>query len=62
VDRAERVDSLADASPTDVARTYELRFEPSLMLATADGNLAERLDHIFDATELDEALTRLTRS
>ncbi len=59
---AERVDSLADASPTDVARTYELRFEPSLMLATADGNLAERLDHIFDATELDEALTRLTRS
>jgi hypothetical protein len=57
---ADRVDSLADASPTDVARTYRLTYEPSLMLAGRDGTLAERLDHIYDTTELDEALARLT--
>lgn len=59
---ANRVDSLADASPSELARTYRLTFEPSLMLARTDHGLAERLDHIFDVTELDEALTRLSRA
>lgn len=56
---AGQLDSLADASPTEVVRTYELTFEPSLMLARADGTLSERLDHIYDVTELGEALSRI---
>ncbi len=59
---ADGVDSLADANPTEVVRAYELDFEPSLLLAKADGTLSERLDHIFDVTELDEALLRLTHA
>lgn len=56
---ADRIDDLADATPTDLVRTLALRFEPSLMLARPGGRLTERLDHLFDASELDEALTRL---
>jgi len=37
-----------------------LHFEPCLVLAGADGNVAERLDNIFDETELVEALGRLS--
>ena len=55
---ADRIDDLADATPTDLVRTLALRFEPSPMLARPGGRLTERLDHLFDASELDEALTR----
>ena len=37
-----------------------LHFEPCLVLAGSDGNVAERLDNIFDGTELVEALGRLS--
>lgn len=57
---ADRVDNLADASPSDVVRTYQLTFEPSLLLTRPDGTLAERLDHIYDTSELAEALSRIT--
>lgn len=36
-----------------------LTFEPCLVLVDADGTVAERLDTIFDETELAEALARL---
>lgn len=36
-----------------------LTFEPALFLVDADGNLAERLDNIWDASEMREALDRL---
>jgi hypothetical protein len=39
-----------------------LHFEPTLILVNADGTVAERLDVIYDTTELDAALTRLTAS
>jgi hypothetical protein len=36
-----------------------LTYEPSLFLAAPDGTVTERLDLIFDAVELDDALSRL---
>jgi hypothetical protein len=36
-----------------------LTFEPSLFLVTADGVVADRIDNVFDRTELDEAIDRL---
>jgi hypothetical protein len=37
-----------------------LTFEPCLVLAGSDGRVVERLDTIYDATELAESLARLT--
>lgn len=36
-----------------------LDFEPSLFLAAPDGTVTDRLDSIFDGTELDDAVARL---
>lgn len=47
------------ATPTTLARALELTFEPALFLAAPDGEVIERLDHIFDRRELDDALRRL---
>lgn len=38
---------------------WGLPFEPCLFLVDGDGTLAERLDVIYDATELDDGLARL---
>ncbi len=45
---------------TDTVEALGLTFEPSLFLAAPDGTLSERLDYIFDSTELSESLSRLT--
>lgn len=37
-----------------------LTFEPSLFLVSSDGTLMERIDNIYDATELDQALSALS--
>lgn len=37
-----------------------LTFEPSLFLVSADGTLVDRIDNVFDRSELDEALAQLT--
>jgi hypothetical protein len=37
-----------------------LTFEPSLVLVGSDGRVVDRLDTIYDSTELDEVLARLT--
>lgn len=37
-----------------------LEFEPSLFLVSADGILVDRIDNVFDATELAEVLADLT--
>ncbi|HEX7135846.1 MAG TPA: hypothetical protein VF228_24925 [Iamia sp.] len=39
---------------------WQLPYEPCLFLVAADGTVAERLDVIYDADELAEALSRLT--
>lgn len=44
---------------TPFVTTYHLNYEPVLFLAKPDGTIAERLDTIFDAVELKDALTRL---
>jgi hypothetical protein len=52
-----------DDTATTVAPAVEaagLSFEPVLFLIGADGVLRERLDVIFDATELEEQLDALT--
>jgi len=42
-----------------VISAYHLSYEPALFLAKPGGIIAERLDTIFDAVELNDALTRL---
>jgi hypothetical protein len=44
---------------TPFVSAYKLSYEPVLFLAKPDGTIAERLDTIFDAVELKDALTRL---
>jgi hypothetical protein len=44
---------------TPFVTAYNLTYEPALFLAKPDGTVAERLDTIFDAVELKDALTRL---
>ncbi|MEY2448837.1 MAG: hypothetical protein QOH79_2313 [Acidimicrobiaceae bacterium] len=61
---AEVYPSTADAQPdvlrrTPVMEAYNLFFEPVLFLAKADGTIAKRIDTIFDAVELHDALTQL---
>ena len=43
-----------------VMEAYNLFFEPVLFLARADGTIMKRIDTIFDAVELHDALTQLT--
>jgi hypothetical protein len=57
--------TVADAQPsvlkvTDVVAAYGLTFEPALYLAAKDGTIVNRIDTIFDQTELHDALTKLT--
>jgi hypothetical protein len=51
-------DTVTVAAP--VINAYSLSYEPVLFLAGADGVIRERIDNIFDAFELGEALERLT--
>lgn len=44
---------------TDAVEALGLTYEPSLFLASPDGTLSERLDFIFDSSELAESLARL---
>ena len=45
---------------TPAVNAYNLPFEPVLYLAKADGTIANRLDSIYDTSELKAALTALT--
>jgi hypothetical protein len=44
---------------TDVVAAYGLTFEPALYLSSPDGTIVNRIDTIFDTSELHDALTRL---
>lgn len=44
---------------TEIVSALGFHFEPSLVLARGDGKVTERLDDIYDETELVEALGRL---
>lgn len=46
---------------TDAVQAYGLTFEPALFVALPDGTIASRLDYVFDATELDEALSTVVQ-
>jgi hypothetical protein len=45
---------------TDAVNAYKLTFEPVVYLAQADGTIMKRLDTVFDAVELHDALGQLT--
>ena len=49
--------SLADVSPFVKATAFP--YEPTLLVVAADGTILDRLDTIFDATELDAAFASL---
>ncbi|MGI9613142.1 MAG: hypothetical protein ACR2QO_09545 [Acidimicrobiales bacterium] len=60
---ADEVDSNYDDPRLELAAPVTelgLTFEPSLFLVTSDGTLMERIDNIYDAAELGEALSALT--
>lgn len=46
---------------TEIVRAYGLDFEPALFITDAQGSLQHRLDHIFDRSELEEALDDVER-
>lgn len=55
-------DVYTDRTATTVApavRALGMTFEPALFLVGADGSVAERLDAVFDETEIGERLTAL---
>ena len=41
---------------TEIIDAYALPFEPALFVAEPDGTILRRLDAIYDATELADAL------
>jgi hypothetical protein len=45
---------------TEAVKAYKLSFEPVVYLAKADGTITKRLDTVFDAVELHDALGLLT--
>jgi hypothetical protein len=55
---AEAVKDLQAATLTPVVDAYGLTYEPSLFVADATGTVVDRLDYIFDATDLDAALSK----
>lgn len=51
----------ADEAATVIApavKEFNMTFEPSLFIADATGKIVERLDAVFDAKEISDALTR----
>jgi len=56
---AEAVKSADQATVTPVINAYGLTYEPALYVADARGLILERLDNIFDRTELADALKTL---
>lgn len=53
--------NIASAEVSDTVKAFKLPFEPSLILAGADGTIAQRLDTIFDEAEVGAALGMLAR-
>ncbi len=56
----EEVQSIAEATPAPVIDALGLTYEPSLFVADSSGIVTSRLDLIFDAGELDEALSAVS--
>jgi hypothetical protein len=52
-------DTSSLARTTEIVHALGIEAEPSLFLVGADGRLQHRLDHVFDASELDEGLASL---
>lgn len=48
------------STPTEAVTAYNLTFEPSLLVIDAAGLVVDRLDFLYDASELRAALAKLT--
>jgi hypothetical protein len=57
---AQAVKDAQQATLAPVIDAYGLTYEPALYLANAAGTVTERLDNVFDRTEIDEALRSLS--
>ncbi len=55
---AQAVKDVQAATLTPVVDAYGLTYEPSLYVADAAGTIVDRLDYIFDATDLDASLSK----
>jgi len=55
---AEAVKDIQNATLTPVVDAYGLTYEPSLYVADHTGTVVDRLDYIFDATDLDASLSK----
>ena len=55
---ASNQDVVTQASVTPAVDAYGLTYEPSLYVADATGTIVDRLDYIFDATDLDASLSK----
>ena len=55
---AEALKDLEKAKLTQVVDAYGLTYEPSLYVADPTGTVVDRLDYIFDATDLDASLSK----
>ncbi|MGZ4728860.1 MAG: hypothetical protein ACXWB2_14160 [Acidimicrobiales bacterium] len=55
---AQAVKDLQAATLTPTVDAYGLTYEPSLYVADATGTIVDRLDYIFDATDLDASLSK----
>jgi hypothetical protein len=56
---AEAVKNLEAAQLAPVVDAYGLTFEPSLYVADAGGTVVDRLDYIFDGTDIEAALSKV---
>lgn len=45
--------------PAPIVDTFGLNYEPALYLASADGTIVERLDNVFDRTEINLGLDKI---
>lgn len=53
------VDNIAQATPAQITGDLGLTYEPSLFLFDGDGLLVDRLDNIFDTSEVRQAVSAL---
>lgn len=57
----EAVDNIADATLAPTPEAFGLTYEPAFFVADSDGRVVDRLDAVFDQTEISEALAKAGR-
>ncbi|KAA0235105.1 MAG: hypothetical protein JJLCMIEE_01468 [Acidimicrobiales bacterium] len=55
------VDNIVDATLAPTPEAFGLTYEPALFVADRDGRVVDRLDAVFDQTEISDALAKAGR-